>query len=414
MLIVQKFGGTSVGQIGSVERVGLVARHLLETQRRGHEVVAVCSAMAGETNRLVDLALQIHPEPFSLEYDMLLASGEQIAVALVALAIHAAGGKARPMLGHQLGIETDSVYSKARIRAIRTEPLRKLLADGVIPVIAGFQGVDADRNITTLGRGGSDTSAVAVAAALQADACEIYTDVDGVYTTDPRLCSRARKLESIRYEEMLELASLGAKVLQIRSVELAAKFQVPLEVRSAFHPVPGTRVVGRKAMMEEILVTGIAADANDVRITLSGLPEGPGVAYEVFGPIAEAAIVVDIIVQNTGEGGRVSLSFTVPQSDHRTVLGILESRVRSRFPGMQVTSDGDVAKVSIVGTGMRNHPGVAARMFQVLASSGIDIKLISTSEIKVSVLVDRSQMKGAVERLHCAFGLDEAQEPVSR
>jgi aspartate kinase len=392
----------------------LVAQHLLQTQSQGHDVVAVCSAMAGETNRLVDLALQINPEPWSLEYDMLLASGEQIAIALVALAIHAAGGKARPLLGHQVGIETDSVYSKARIRAIRTEPIRALLAEGIIPIIAGFQGVDPKRNITTLGRGGSDTSAVAIAAALKADACEIYTDVDGVYTTDPRLCSRARKLEVISYEEMMEMASLGAKVLQIRSVELAAKYQVPLEVRSAFRPVAGTRVVGRRKAMEEILVSGVAADANDVRVTVNGLPEGPGVAFEVFGPIADSAVVVDIIVQNSWAGGNVSLSFTVPQSDHRTVLGILEGKVRSRFPGIQIASDTELAKVSIVGTGMRNHPGVAARMFQVLAGAGIDIKLISTSEIKVSVLIDRSQIKNAVERLHCAFGLDDAQEPVGR
>jgi aspartate kinase len=404
VLIVQKFGGTSVG---TIERIRHVARLCLATQAKGHEVVVVSSAMAGETNRLVDLAHQLTPEPWSREYDMLLASGEQIAIALVALAIHAEGGKALPLLGHQLGIETDSVYSKARILAIRTERLRELLKQGVIPVIAGFQGVDPENNITTLGRGGSDTSAVAIAAALKADDCEIYTDVDGVYTTDPRLCNKARKLKTIRYEEMMELASLGAKVLQIRSVELAAKYGVPIHVRSSFDPVEGTRVI-KGDTMEQVLVSGVAADSSDARITLSGLPESASVPAEIFGPIAQAAVVVDIIVQTSVEAGKVNLSFTVPALERAKVLALLEKNIKSRYPQVTITSETDVAKVSIVGVGMRHHPGVASRMFGVLAEAGIPIKLITTSEIKVSVLIDKAHMKTAVEKLHAVFKLEEA------
>jgi aspartate kinase len=403
VLIVQKFGGTSVGNI---ERIRNVARKVLQTQRAGHEVAVVSSAMAGETNRLVELATQITPEPWSREYDMLLASGEQIAIALLALAIHAEGGKAVPLLAHQLGIETDEVYSKARIRSIRTEKLRELLKEGIIPVIAGFQGVDSENNITTLGRGGSDTSAVAIAAALKADACEIYTDVDGVYTVDPRLCAKAKKLSEISYEEMMEMASLGAKVLQIRSVELAAKYEVPLYVVSSFEETPGTRVLGRTKSMEDVVVNGIAADANDARITVCGLPDSPTVPFEIFGPIAEAAIVVDIIVQASNEEGKRNLSFTVPEVERTKVLSLLESRLKPKYPQITFASETDVAKVSIVGVGMRNHPGVAAKMFSVLAEAGISIKLITTSEIKVSVLIDKRQMKAAVEKLHTAFGLD--------
>jgi aspartate kinase len=338
---------------------------------------------------------------------MLLASGEQIAVALVALAVNSLGGKARPLLAHQLGILTDRVYSKARIRAIQTDLLREELARGVIPVIAGFQGVDEERNITTLGRGGSDTSAVAIAAALEADDCEIYTDVEGVYTADPRLCARARKLEAISYDEMMELASLGAKVLQIRSVELAAKYGVPLHVRSSFNPVPGTRVVARSPSMEQILVSGVAADANEAQVSLNNLPEGAGIPFEVFGPIAEAAVVVDVIVQNSAAPGRVNLSFTVPEADLANVMQLLQREVLPRFPDARASSQTGLAKVSIVGVGMRNHPGVAAKMFRVLADAGIAVKIISTSEIKVSVLVERDRAREAVQKLHSAFGLDE-------
>lgn len=412
MLFVQKFGGTSVG---SIERIKNVARWMLETQKAGHQVVGVVSAMSGETNRLVELAMQLNPQPYSKEYDMLLASGEQVSVALVALAINSMGGKARGLLGHQLGILTDSVYSKARIQGINADLLRAELARGVIPIVAGFQGVDVENNITTLGRGGSDTSAVALAAALQSQGCEvdceIYTDVDGVYTTDPRLCSKARKLKTITYDEMMELAGLGAKVLQIRSVELAAKYKVPLHVRSSFDPVEGTRVIAEGPKMEQVVVSGIAADMNDAKITLSNLSDKAGLAADLFTPLAEAAIVVDVIVQSSvsNQDGGLSLSFTVPKPDLPKALEIVEARLRAPFPRMQITSETDLAKVSIVGVGMRHHPGVAARMFSVLAKAGINIRLISTSEIKVTVLVDGSKAKAAVALLHDAFELDKSQ-----
>lgn len=399
-LIVQKFGGTSVG---SIDRIRNVAKILMDTQKRRKSVVGVVSAMSGETNRLVDLAMQINPQPWSLEYDMLLASGEQIASALVALAINSAGGRARPFLAHQLGIRTDKVYSKARIREIKTERLLAEIKRGVIPIVAGFQGVDEDDNITTLGRGGSDTSAVAIAAALDAEDCDIFTDVDGVYTTDPRVCPRAKKINTISYEEMMELAGLGAKVLQIRSVELAAKYKVPLHVRSSFQLISGTRVVGRTQSMEDVLVSGIAADSNDARITISGLPDRAGVAYEIFGPLADASVVVDVIVQTYPQ---VSVSFTAPEIELPKVLEVLKKKVKPKFPGVAISSEKGLAKVSIVGVGMRNHPGVAAKMFRVLSKAGIDIKLISTSEIKVSVLISRDHMKKAVRKLHTAFGLD--------
>lgn len=410
MLIVQKFGGTSVG---SVERIKNVAKWMLETQKKGHRVVGVVSAMAGETNRLVDLATQINPQPWSREYDMLLASGEQVSVALLTLAINSMGGKARGLLGHQLGILTDSVYSKARITQINSDLLLQELDRGVIPIVAGFQGVDVENNITTLGRGGSDTSAVALAAALQSKGlevdCEIYTDVDGVYTTDPRMCSEARKLKTITYDEMMELASLGAKVLQIRSVELAAKYKVPLHVRSSFDPVEGTRVVSEGPMMEQVVVSGVAADLNDAKVTISNLSDKPGLAYDIFSPMAEAAVVVDVIVQSsaTDKDGGMNISFTVPKLDLPKATQIVEERLRKHFPKMQVTAENNLAKVSIVGVGMRHHPGVAAKMFKVLSDAGINIKLISTSEIKITVLVDSDKAKLAVERLHSAFELDK-------
>lgn len=419
MLIVQKFGGTSVG---SVDRILHVARKMLETQRQGHQVVGVVSAMSGETNRLVELATKINPQPWSKEYDMLLASGEQVSVALVAMAINALAQapKARGLLGHQLGILTDSVYSKARIQGINTKLLLAELEKGVIPVVAGFQGVDVENNITTLGRGGSDTSAVAIAAALQegvgaAVDCEIYTDVDGVYTTDPRLCARARKLKTITYDEMMELAGLGAKVLQIRSVELAAKYRVPLHVRSSFDPVEGTRVIAEGSKMEQVVVAGIAADLSDAKITIMNLTDRPGLAHQIFAPLAEAAIVVDVIVQTTsmpdaatGTENGSNLSFTVPKLDLPRALETVEKILRPLYPKMSITSESNLAKVSIVGVGMRHHPGVAAKMFGVLAQAGINIRLISTSEIKVTVLIDESKAKQAVECLHTAFELDQS------
>jgi aspartate kinase len=357
---------------------------------------------------------------------MLIASGEQVAVGLVSLAINTEAEKrgllsaehphrARPMLGHQIGIRTDSVFSKARIQEIDTRLLREEISKGVIPVIAGFQGVDPDNNITTLGRGGSDTSAVAIAVALQADDCEIYTDVDGVYTTDPRLCKEARKITKISYEEMMELASLGAKVLQIRSVELAAKYRIPLHVRSSFDPVEGTRVVSREMLtgstMEQVLVAGVAADQDQVKFTLQNIPDGPGVAALVFGSLSEAAVVVDVIVQDIPSSGRLTLSFTVGRGDFLKAKQVLETlRIQKpELDGMKIVEEEKLAKVSIVGVGMQHHPGVASRMFSLLAKAGISIKLITTSEIKISCLVDGAQMKDAVECLHRGFELEKVE-----
>jgi aspartate kinase len=418
-LIVQKFGGTSVG---TIERIRHVASLALDCQARGDDIVLVVSAMSGETNRLVDLANQINPIPYSREYDLLIASGEQIAVGLVTLAINTeasrrgltpdGGFRARGLLGYQIGIRTDSVYSKARIHEIDTRLLRQEIGRKVIPVIAGFQGVDVENNITTLGRGGSDTSAVAIAAALRADDCEIYTDVDGVYTTDPRLCAKARKISRISYEEMMELASLGAKVLQIRSVELAAKYKLPLHVRSSFSPVEGTRVVSQESlgsMMEQVVVAGVAADVAQTKLTLQNLPAGPGVAAKIFGPLSAAAIVVDVIVQDVPSNGVLTVSFTVGKTDTLSAHQVLEQLKTTTFPTMKIVEQKSLAKVSIVGVGMQHHPGVASRMFGLLAEAGIDISLITTSEIKVSCLIAEDQVKQAVECLHRGFELDRVE-----
>lgn len=429
-LIVQKFGGTSVG---TIERIKHVANWALDSQARGDDIVLVVSAMSGETNRLVELANQLNPIPYSREYDMLIASGEQIAVGLVTLAINteaerrglfkplahgldnAGGARARGFLGHQIGIRTDSVYSKARIQDIDTTLLRKEIARKSIPVIAGFQGVDVENNITTLGRGGSDTSAVAIAAALKADDCEIYTDVDGVYTTDPRLCKEARKIHRISYEEMMELASLGAKVLQIRSVEIAAKFKLPLHVRSSFDSVEGTRVVspellkGQSGGMEEVVVAGVAADVAQTKFTLQNLPAGPGIAAKIFGSLSSSAIVVDVIVQDIPSPGVVTVSFTVGKTDSLKAKQVLEGIRESAFPTMKIVEEKALAKVSIVGVGMQHHPGVASKMFSLLAEAGIDISLITTSEIKVSCLIAEEKVKAAVECLHRGFELHRVE-----
>lgn len=417
-LIVQKFGGTSVG---TIERIRHVAQWALDSQARGDQVVLVVSAMSGETNRLVELATQINPIPYSREYDMLIASGEQVAVGLVSLAINTEAEKrgliqrgqsrARPLLGHQIGILTDSVFSKARIQGIDTTLLRREISRNVIPVIAGFQGVDPENNITTLGRGGSDTSAVAIAAALKADDCEIYTDVDGVYTTDPRLCKEARKIKRISYEEMMELASLGAKVLQIRSVELAAKYKLPLHVRSSFDPVEGTRVVAQESLssMEQVVVAGVAADASQVKLTLQNIPERAGVAAKIFGALSRSAIVVDVIVQDVPSNGMLTVSFTVGKTDYLKAKQVLEELRSSEFREMRIVEEQDLAKVSIVGVGMQHHPGVASKMFALLAEAGISIKLITTSEIKVSCLIAGSEMKRAVECLHRGFELHRVE-----
>ncbi|MGE0614965.1 MAG: aspartate kinase [Bacteriovoracia bacterium] len=408
-LIVKKFGGTSVG---SIERIQEVAKLVMDARAKGDQIVVVVSAMSGETNRLVELATKINPIPYSREYDLLIASGEQVSVGLVSLALNTLAGKtvARGLLGHQIGIRTDSVFSKARIQAIDSTLLKREIENGITPVIAGFQGVDSDNNITTLGRGGSDTSAVAIAAAIQADECDIYTDVDGVYTTDPRLCPQARKIQRISYEEMMEFAGLGAKVLQIRSVEIAAKYRVNLHVRSSFERTEGTRVVAKEDLgseMEKVVVAGVAADPAQVKLTLQNLPDTPGTAAQIFGALSEAAIVVDVIVQTTAAQGKLSVSFTVGKTDHLKAQKVLQALAQTHFVGMQISEDAELAKVSIVGVGMQNHPGVAAKMFRLLADAGINIRLVTTSEIKVSCLIAGADTKKAVSCLHQGFELDK-------
>ncbi len=402
MLIVQKYGGTSVGD---VERIKNVARRALQARRQGHDVVVVVSAMSGETNRLLALTKQVHPSPTEREQDVVVATGEQVSVGLVALAIQAAGGQARSLLGHQVKILTDSSFSRARIKSIDAERIFAALKAGEIAVVAGFQGQDEHGNVTTLGRGGSDTTAVALAAALKAQACEIYTDVDGVYTTDPNVCPAARKLDRVSYEEMLELASLGAKVLQIRSVEFAMKYRVPTWVKSSFTDDPGTLVCEEDRAMEDIIVSGIAYDRNEAKIALRRVPDVPGVAAKVFTPLADAGIVVDMIVQNVSQEGHTDLTFTVGRSDLARATAVVKEAVQP-LGVRKVETDDKVAKVSIVGVGMRNHSGVAAKMFQVLSAEGINVLMISTSEIKISCVIHEKYVELAVRALHSAFGLD--------
>jgi len=397
-LVVQKYGGTSVG---SVELITNVARRVVAAKLRGDDLVVVVSAMAGETNRLVALAQQICDMPDERERDVLLASGEQVSTALLALAIKSMGYKSRSFLAHQMRIRTDNAYGKARIKSIDASRVRQSLRDGEIVVVAGFQGVDEDDNITTLGRGGSDTSAVAVAAALNADSCEIYTDVDGVYTTDPNLCPAARKIDRISYEEMIEMASMGAKVLQIRSVELGMKFKVPIHVRSSFNDAEGTWVVEEDETMDALLVSGVTYDKDEAKITLLGVPDRPGLAAQIFGPIAEANVVVDMIIQNASEAGTTDLTFTVPKADYKKAVAVVEGLQSIQAKG--ITVDPEIAKVSIIGVGMRTHAGVAARMFKVLSREAINIEMISTSEIKVSVVIDQKHMEKAVKALHQEF-----------
>ncbi len=407
-LIVQKYGGTSVG---SIERIKNVARRALETQRRGNDVVLVVSAMSGETNRLLDLIHALSSLPDEREQDQVVATGEQVSVGLVAIAIQAAKGKARSFLGHQCRITTDSTFSKARIKSIDAEAIFAALKKKQIAVVAGFQGGDDEGNGTTLGRGGSDTTAVAIAAALKADACEIYTDVDGVYTTDPNVCPKARKLDRISYEEMLELASAGAKVLQIRSVEFGMKYAVPLWVKSSFSDDPGTLVTAEDKAMEEVLVSGIAYDKNEVKIAIRGCPDLPGIASKVFKPLADANIVVDLIVQNVARDGRTDVTFTIGKADLEKAQ-LLAKKILKSVGAEKIDLDRDVAKISVVGVGMRNHAGVAAKMFEVLADEKVNILAISTSEIKVSVLISAKYTELAVRALHTAFGLD-APEPIA-
>jgi aspartate kinase len=402
-LIVQKYGGTSVGD---VDRIKNVARRALETQRAGNEVVVVVSAMSGETNRLLKLTQAVCERPDEREQDVVAATGEQVTIGLAALAIQGLGGKARSFTGPQVRILTDSAFSKARIKSIDSENLRLALGRGEIAVVAGFQGEDEHGNITTLGRGGSDTTAVAVAAAIDADACEIYTDVDGVYTTDPNVVPEARKLDKISYEEMLELAGAGAKVLQIRSVEFAMKYNVPLWVKSSFTQDPGTLVCPEDSSMEHVVVSGIACDRNEAKVAVRGVTDKPGVAAKIFKPLSDANIIVDLIIQNVGEGGKADMSFTVGKTDLPRALEIVK-RVAAELGARTVETDDQIAKVSIVGVGMRNHAGVAAKAFDVLAAAGINIEMISTSEIKVSIVIAAKFMELAVRELHSAFGLDK-------
>ena len=398
-LLVQKYGGTSVG---TVERIKQVAEKIHAARRAGNEVVVVVSAMAGETNRLVALAHEISEMPDEREKDVLLASGEQVSIALLSLALKELGQPARSFLGHQVRIETDKAYGKARIRNIDSTKIVQSLRAGEVVVIAGFQGVDEDDNITTLGRGGSDTSAVALAAFLNAEACEIYTDVEGVFTTDPGICQDARKLARVSYDEMIELASTGAKVLEIRSVEFAKNFSVPVHVRSTFADVEGTWLVKEDESMDGVLVSGVSYDKNEAKITLVRVPDRPGLAAQIFGPIADAHIVVDMIIQNASEDGTTDLTFTVSKADHKKALSIVEQTLPLlKAKGVKV--DTDIAKVSVVGVGMRTHEGVAARMFEVLAREGINIEMISTSEIKISVVIDAKYTELAVRVLHKAF-----------
>ena len=399
MLIVQKYGGTSVR---SIDRIQEVAERAAATRDTGHQVAVVLSAMSGETNRLLALAQQITEQPDARESDVLVSTGEQVSIALLAMALKARGVPAVSLLGHQVQIETDAAYGRARITQVRTPRLSNALKDGNIVVIAGFQGVNAQQDITTLGRGGSDTTAVAIAASLQADVCEIYTDVDGVYSADPRICPHAHKLERISYDEMLELASLGAKVLQIRSVEFAKRYQVPVHVRSSFSQDEGTWLVPEDQSMEEVTVSGVTSDLDQAKITLMRVPDRPGLAAKLFAPIAQDNIVVDMIIQNASADEKTDVTFTVPRGDVHKAL----ERVKNVAPEIgaeDVVYDTEVVKVSIVGLGMRSHAGVASRMFEVLAAEGINIQMISTSEIKISIVIAAKYAELAVRVLHDAF-----------
>ncbi len=402
-LVVQKFGGTSVG---SVDRIRNVARRAIATQRAGHRVVLIVSAMSGETNRLLALAHDVAAVPDAREMDAIAATGEQVSAALTAMAIHAEGGKARSLLGHQVRILTDDAFTKARIKTIDGSKIFETVDRGEIAVVAGFQGTDEAGNITTLGRGGSDTSAVAVAAAISADECEIYTDVDGVYTTDPNVCPSAKKIDRISYEEMLELASLGAKVLQIRSVEIAMKYGVRVHVRSSFNDTTGTIVTREDAALEGVVVSGVAYDKGEARVHVVGVDDKPGVAAELFERIAEKNISVDMIVQNVTSAAdpRASITFTLAKTDLARAKPWIEE-VGKSLGAREVRYDEDVVKVSIVGLGMRSHAGIAAKMFRILADEGINIQAIATSEIKVSCLVAAKYTELAVRALHDGFGL---------
>ncbi|MDB5924195.1 MAG: aspartate kinase [Betaproteobacteria bacterium] len=405
-LIVQKYGGTSVG---SAERIKSVARRVAHWKARGHQLVVVVSAMAGETNRLIALAKDIQPTPDPRELDVVLSTGEQVTIALLSMALKDVGVEARSYTGAQVKILTDSAYTKARILSIDEQKIRGALDQGQVVVVAGFQGVDEAGNITTLGRGGSDTTGVAIAAALKADECQIYTDVDGVYTADPRIVPDARRLRTITFEEMLELASLGSKVLQIRSVEFAGKYRVRLRVLSSFEEEgEGTLITFEEdENMEQAIISGIASNRDEAKITILGVPDRPGIAYQILGPIGDANIDVDMIVQNVGHDGMTDFSFTVHRTDYQKALDVL-APVRAHIKAREIVSGDKIAKVSIVGVGMRSHAGIASTAFRALAEEGINIQMISTSEIKVSVVIDEKYTELAVRVLHKVFNLEQA------
>ena len=403
-LVVQKYGGTSVGD---TERIRNVAKRVIRTREQGHQVVVVVSAMAGETDRLLHLAQQITKTPDERELDVLVSTGEQVSIALLAIAIKDRGFDAKSYLGFQIKIATDSAFGKARIASIDSERIQNDLKNGRIVVIAGFQGADESDNITTLGRGGSDTTGVAIAAALKADICEIYTDVDGVYTADPNLCPKARKLSRISYDEMLEMASLGAKVLQIRSVEFAKKYDVPIHVRSSFNDNPGTIVCKEEKEMEQVVVSGVTYNKNEAKIEVMRVPDVPGVAAKLFKPIADANIVVDMIIQTSSvEKGCANVAFTVSKPDFAKTLQIIKESMKE-IGAKEVQANKDIAKVSIIGVGMRSHSSVATKMFTALAKEGINIDMISTSEIKISCVINSKYTELAVRALHDAFELDQ-------
>lgn len=401
-VIVQKFGGTSVG---SVEKIQAVARRVAASHQAGGQVAVVVSAMAGETDRLVALANTMSEHPAPREYDVLVSTGEQVTIALLAMALSDLGIPARSFTGAQLGIRTNADHTTARIEEIETADLRACLGAGSVAVIAGFQGTDAEGNITTLGRGGSDTSAVAVAAALQADACEIYTDVKGVYTSDPNVVPDARKLDRISYDEMLEMASLGAKVLQIRSVKFGKRYRVPIHVRSTFSEEEGTWVVPEEDVMEQLVVSGVTANRNEAKVTIVGVPDEPGAAARIFTPLSEAGIIVDVIVQNVSHDGNTDVTFTCARGDLKRTTPIVES-LADELSAAGVRFDNSIAKISVVGLGMKDHAGVAGRMFRALSAEGINIQMINTSEIKISVVIEEKYAELACRVLHKAFELD--------
>ncbi|MDH4273511.1 MAG: aspartate kinase [Gammaproteobacteria bacterium] len=403
-LIVQKYGGTSMG---SPERIENVAKKVGSFHDQGHQMVVAVSAMSGETDRLIKLAKTIQERPDPRELDVIISTGEQVTIALLAMALQKLGYKAKSYTGAQVQIRTDDAFTKARIKEIDDARIRKDLADGYIIVVAGFQGMDEAGNITTLGRGGSDTTGVALAAALKADECQIYTDVDGVYTTDPRVVPEARRLNSVTFEEMLELASLGAKVLQIRSVEFAGKYNVPLRVLSTFVDGPGTLITSEESKMEQVIISGIAFNRDEAKLTIVGVPDQPGVAARILSPIGRANIEVDMIIQNVGADGLTDFTFTVHRNDYDKAYDILD-KTSKELGARAVSGDKKIVKVSLVGVGMRSHAGVASTMFETLAKEGINIKMISTSEIKISVVVDEKYLELAVRSLHAAFKLEQA------